>query len=69
VWLCSWAMLTATECVRQISKAPVPAAQSAQPAAAQTYVAAMYPIDATGPGASPKPRQACNFPIMAVSSS
>jgi hypothetical protein len=61
VWLCGWALLTAAECVHQVSKTPAPAAQPAQPAPAQTYVAAMYPIDSGAPGASPSPRETCNF--------
>jgi hypothetical protein len=61
VWLCGWALLTAAECVRQASKTPAPAAQLAQPAPAQTCVAAMYPIDSGTPGARPSPRETCNF--------
>jgi hypothetical protein len=61
VWLCGWTLLTAAECVRQISKAPVPAAQPAQPANAQTYVAIMRPIDSSAPANSPRPRETCNF--------
>ena len=61
IWLCGWALLTAAECVRQASKTPVPAAQTAQPAPTQTYVAAMYPIDSKAPGASPSPRETCNL--------
>ena len=62
VWLSGWAMLTAAECIRQISKTPVPMAQPAQPANAQTYVAAMRPIDSSAPSTSPCPRETCNFP-------
>ena len=62
VWLCGWAMLTAAECIRQISKTPVPMALPAQPANAQTYVAAMRPIGSTAPSTSPCPRETCNFP-------
>jgi hypothetical protein len=61
VWLCGWALLTATAWVHQVSKTPVPAAQPAQTAQAKTYVAAMYPIDSSGAGASPSPRETCNF--------
>jgi hypothetical protein len=61
VWLCGWALLTAAECVRQVSKTPAPTRQPAQPVPARTYVAAMYPIDSTAPGASPSPRETCNF--------
>ena len=61
VWLCGWAMLTAAECIRQISKAPVPIAQSAQPVNAPTYVTAMRPIDSSAPDTSPCPRETCNF--------
>jgi hypothetical protein len=61
VWLCGWAMLTAAECIRQISKTPVPTVQPAQPANAQTYVAAMRPIDSSAPSTSPCPRETCNF--------
>jgi hypothetical protein len=56
--LCGWAMLSAVECIRQISKAPVPIAQ---PANAQTYVTAMRPIDSSAPDTSPCPRETCNF--------
>jgi hypothetical protein len=61
IWLCGWALLTAAECVRQASKTPVPVTQTAQPAPAQTYVAAMYPIDSRAPGPSPSPRETCNL--------
>ena len=61
VWLCGWALLTAAECVRQVSKTPVPTTQPTRPAPAQAYVAAMYPIDSKAPGARPSPRETCNF--------
>jgi hypothetical protein len=61
VWLCGWTLLTAAECVRQVSKTPVSTTQPAQPAKAQTYIAATYPIDSSAPGASPSPRETCNF--------
>jgi len=61
VWLCGWTLLTAAECVRQISKVPVPAAQPSQPASAETYVAIVRPIDSSAPANRPRPRETCNF--------
>ena len=61
IWLCAWTLLTAAECIRQISKAPLPASQPTQPASAQTYVAIMQPIDSSAPANSPCPRETCNF--------
>jgi len=61
IWLCGWTLLTAAECIREISKAPVPATQSTQPANAQTYVAIMRPIDSSAPANGPRSRETCNF--------
>jgi hypothetical protein len=61
IWLCGWAMLTAAECIRQISRAPVSAAQPVQPATAQTYVAAIRPINSSAPANGSCPRETCNF--------
>jgi hypothetical protein len=60
-WLCGWALISAAECIRQISRAPLPATPPAQVSGGQTYVAAMYPIASSGPSASPTPRETCNF--------
>ena len=61
IWLCGWSLLTAVECVRQVSKTPVPTTQPAQPRPPQSYVAARYPTDSNAPSASPSPRETCNF--------
>jgi len=61
VWLCGWALITAAACISQISRTPVPATPPARASAGQTYVAAMYPIDSTGPSTSPTPSETCNF--------
>jgi hypothetical protein len=61
VWLCGWTLLTAAECIHQISKTPAPAAQPTQPANTETYVAIVQPIDSSTPANNPCPRKTCNF--------
>jgi hypothetical protein len=52
IWLCGWAMVTAGECIRQVSKLPIAAA----PPAHLTYVALTHAGQS-----NPCRRQSCNF--------
>lgn len=61
VWLCGWAMLTATECVRQINQASLASAQVSQPAKAPTYVTLTRPITSDSSSGSVCHGETCNF--------
>jgi hypothetical protein len=60
-WLCGWALLTAAECIRQISKASVSIAQPSQQPNTPTYVALTRPIPSNAASGTACPRETCNF--------
>jgi hypothetical protein len=61
LWLSGWALLTAAECVRQISRSTSSNAHSAQTTEAQVYLTGSPALDPSSANKSPSPRKDCNF--------
>jgi hypothetical protein len=61
LWLSGWALLTAAECVRQISRSTSSNARSAQTTEAQIYLAGSPSLDPSPGDKRPCPRKDCNF--------